>query len=77
MQNLDHSRSITPKHVTSGGAHLRDLAPGQHSSDETSQRQRAVDNIVFDLTGEGNKSRNSRTHISEKISTLLSSEVIG
>ena len=35
--NLHYTRGITPKHVTSGGVHLRDLAPGQHSSEETSQ----------------------------------------
>ena len=29
------SRDITPKRVTSGGAHLRDLAPAQHSFEET------------------------------------------
>ena len=36
--NLHYTRGITPKRVTSGGAHLRGLAPGQHSSEETSQR---------------------------------------
>ena len=49
-QNLHYTRGITPKRVTSGEAHLRDLAPGQHSSEETSQRWRAVDNTVPDLT---------------------------
>ena len=36
--NLHYSRGMTPKHLTSGGAHHRGLAPGQHSSEETSQR---------------------------------------
>ena len=36
--NLHYTRGITPKRVTSSGAHLRDLAPGQHSSEKTSQR---------------------------------------
>ena len=33
--NLHYTRRVTPKHVTSGGAHLRGLAPGLHSSEET------------------------------------------
>ena len=33
--NLLNTRGITPKRVTSGGVHLRGLAPGQHSSEET------------------------------------------
>ena len=37
--NLHYTRRITPKRVTSCGAHLRGLAPGLHSSEETSQRQ--------------------------------------
>ena len=44
--NLYCIRGITPKRVTSGGAHLRGLAPGQHSSEETSLRWRAVDDTV-------------------------------
>ena len=36
--NLHYTRGITPKRVTSGGVHLRGLTPGQHSSEETSQR---------------------------------------
>ena len=35
--NLHYTRRITPKRVMSCGAHLRGLAPGQHSSEETSQ----------------------------------------
>ena len=30
--NFSYTRDITPKLVRSGGAHLRALAPGQHSS---------------------------------------------
>ena len=44
--NLHYTRRITPKRVTSCGAHLRDLAPGQHSSEETSQRWRVVGDTV-------------------------------
>ena len=40
--NLHYTCGITPKRVTSGGVHLRGLAPGQHSSEETSQRWQAV-----------------------------------
>ena len=39
------------RRVTSCGAHLRGLAPGQHSSEEMSQRWRAVGDTVSDLTG--------------------------
>ena len=35
--------------MTSGGIHLRDLALGQHSSDETSQRWRPLGNTVSDF----------------------------
>ena len=40
-----------PKLVSSSGIHLRGIASGQHSSEETSQRWRAVGDAVFDLTG--------------------------
>ena len=50
--NLPYTRGITPKRVTSGGIHLRGLAPGQHSSKETSQWWRAVGDTVSDLTGQ-------------------------
>ena len=56
LQNLHYTRRIMPKRVTSCGAHLRGLAPGQHSSEETSQRWHCVD-----LTGPGIKPRTSRT----------------
>ena len=44
--NFHYTRGITPKRVTSSGAHLRGLAPGLHSSEETSQRWRAVGDTV-------------------------------
>ena len=44
--NLHYTRRITPKRVTSCGAHLRGLAPGQHSSEETSQQWRVVGDTV-------------------------------
>ena len=43
----------TRKHVTSGEAHLRGLALGQLSFEETLQRRRAVGYTVSDLTGPG------------------------
>ena len=43
---LNYTRGITPKRVTSCGAHLRGLAPGQHSSEETSQWWRVVGDTV-------------------------------
>ena len=51
--NLYYTRGVTPKRVTIGGIHLRGLAPGQHSSEETSQRWRVVGDTLFDLTGPG------------------------
>ena len=47
--------------MTSSGAHLRGLAPGQHSSEGTSQRWRAVSDTVPDLTGSVIKPKTSRT----------------
>ena len=44
--NLHYTRRNTPKRVTSCGAHLRGLAPGQHSSEESSQRWRVVGDTV-------------------------------
>ena len=38
--NLDCTHSITPTHVSSGGAHLRGLEPGQHSSEAAVSRWR-------------------------------------
>ena len=52
-QSLNYTRCIMPKRVTSGGVHLRVLALGLHSSEETSQRWRAVGYTVSDLTGPG------------------------
>ena len=48
--NLHYAPGITSKRVTSGGVHLRGLAPEQHSSEETSQRWRDVGDTVSDLT---------------------------
>ena len=48
--NLHYTRGITPKRVTSGGDHLHGLAPGLHSSEETSQRWRALGDTALDLT---------------------------
>ena len=44
--NLHYTRRNTPKRVTSCGTHLRGLAPGLHSSEETSQRWRVVGDTV-------------------------------
>ena len=56
-----HYTCNTPKRVTSCGAHLRGLAPGQHSSEETSQRWRVVGDAVPILTGPGIEPQTSRT----------------
>ena len=44
--DLYHTCGITPKHVTSGGARLCDLAPRQHSLKETLQQRQAAGNIM-------------------------------
>ena len=50
--NLHYTRRITPKRVTSCGAHFRGLAPGQHSSEEMLQRWRVVLTLCrFDRPG--------------------------
>ena len=54
------SRYYTQTCVTSGGAHLRGLAPGQRSSEETSQQRRAVDNSGSEITGPGIEPKTSR-----------------
>ena len=51
--NLHCTRGFTPKCVTSGGAHLRGIAPGQRRFEERSQQWRAAGDAVFDLTGSG------------------------
>ena len=43
---LHDTRHITPKRVTSGGAHLRGAALELQSSEQTSQRWRAVGDTV-------------------------------
>ena len=37
--NLRYTPGITPKRATTNGVHLGSLAPGQHSSEETTQGQ--------------------------------------
>ena len=52
--NLYYTGRITPKRVTSGRDRLRGLAPARLlSSEETSQRWRAVGDIASYLTGPG------------------------
>ena len=53
--NLHYTRDITTKRLTSGGSHLRGLAPGQHRAEEISQSWRAAGHPVSDLTGPGIK----------------------
>ena len=50
-----------PKRVTSGGAHLRGLAPGQRSSHERSERWGAFGDTVSDLNGSGIEPQTSHT----------------
>ena len=44
--NLHYTRGLMPKRVTSCGAHLHGLASGLFSSEEMSQRWRAVGDTV-------------------------------
>ena len=57
----------------SSGAHLRGLAPGQHGSEDASQRWRAIDGTVSDFSGLGIEPQASRTgsHVLNKITTEL------
>ena len=50
-KNLHYTGVTTPKCVTSVGAQLRGLGPGQHSSEETWQRRRDVVDTVSYLIG--------------------------
>ena len=59
--NLHHTRSITPKQVTSGGVHLHSLARGQHSFKETPHRWRAVGDTLSVLTDPVIKPQTSST----------------
>ena len=59
--NLNYTRGITHKPVTSGGVHLCDLAPGRRSFEDTSLRWRAVGDSVPDLTGLGIEPKTSCT----------------
>ena len=64
--NLYYTRRITLKRVTSCGAHLRGLAPGQHSSEEMSQRWRVVGDTVSIFDRPGNRTPDSRTDSVQK-----------
>ena len=58
--NLHYTRRITPKRVTSCGAHLRGLAPGQHSSEERRNGGESLATLCrFDRLG--NRTQTSRT----------------
>ena len=62
--NFYNTPGITPKRVTRGGAHLRDLVPERHSSEETFQRWRNVGDTLSDLTGPAIEPQNHQ-HCSE------------
>ena len=55
-----YTRGITSKRVTSGRAHLHDLAPMQHSCEEVSQQWRAVGDSVTALSDPGIEPRTPR-----------------
>ena len=62
--NVHYARVITPSRVSvrSGGAHLRGKAHGQHSSEETSQLWRVVDDAVSDLIDPGIEPQTAHTY---------------
>ena len=60
--NLHYTLDITTKRETSGGVHLRGLAPEQHSCEETSQRWRTVGDTVSKLTDQGIKPKTFRAN---------------
>ena len=71
---------MTPKRVTIGGAHIRRLASGQHSSGKTLQPWRAVGATVSAFTGPGMKPQISRTNsvcftteLTDRLGPVLSS----
>ena len=47
--------------IRSSEAHLRDLTPGQHSSEETSQRRQGVGDNASDATTQGIEALTFRT----------------
>ena len=61
IKNLDYTRRISPKRVTSGRTHLRGLAPGQYCSEKTSQQRRVFSETVLDLIGPGIEPQTSRS----------------
>ena len=58
-------------------AHLRGLAPEQHSSEKNSQRWRDVGDALFDLTGPGIESQISRTDSDVLSKLIITNELTG
>ena len=61
---------MTPPRVMSGGAHLRSLAPGQLSYEETLQQWQAISDAVSDLSEPGIEPQTYRTN-SARLTTVL------
>ena len=59
--NLHYTRDITPKRVTSGGAHLRGAALELHNSEQTSQRVASRWQHCDDLADQAIEPHTSRT----------------
>ena len=66
---------MTPPRVMSGRTHLRSLAPGLLSSEETLQRWQAIGDTVSDLSEPGIEPQTSRTD-SVRLTTVLTSRFI-
>ena len=60
QKNLHYTRGFTSKRVTNGGTHLRGLAPGLHSTEETSQRCRGMGDTASNLTDQEIEVQTSR-----------------
>ena len=65
--NLRHACGVISKRAMSSGIHLRGFAPGQYSSEETSQQWRAVGDTMANLTGPGIKLQTFQTDSDDKI----------
>ena len=57
-----YTLGVTHKRVTSCGPISAALAPGRHSSEETSQQWRVVGETMSDLIGPGIESQTSHTN---------------
>ena len=58
---VHYTRGLKPKRVTSGGAHIRGLAPGQYSSQDTQKQRQAAGDIVSDRLADRTQTGRAQT----------------